>query len=456
MKFNNYECNIHNNTLIIPDWVINKNEHWAVIGNNGSGKSLLGEVLSKNKDTGYVSFETIEYLLEEERKKDDTDFMDRIDHGTLVKDYLQNLNGYFDVSELENRGLKYLSTGELRKVMILKELEKYPEYLILDEPYDGLDIKSQKLLHDLIGTLIKSDIQLILILNREEDIHEDISHIAFIHDNRVILTGEARDILLNSSFNKIRHFSGEIPKELPGLNRKSSLREQLIDLKDVSISFGDTHVLKDISWSVKTREHYKVIGPNGSGKSTLLKIISADNHQSYGQDITLFGYKRGSGESIWDIKKNVGLVSSSLQKDYRVSISVLSVVVSGFYDSIGLYNNPLQKEIDLAERWLKLIKLHDKKNSSFKELSYGEQRMILIVRAMVKHPKVLILDEPCLGLDQVNREMILLLLDYIAKAGNTTLLYVSHRIEDHITSITKELKLIPSNKGSTCRIHENK
>ncbi len=451
MRFSNFTKEINNNLITIPEWVIDRSENWAVIGNNGSGKTLLGEILSApeiSESVGYISFEKVEALLEEERKKDDTDFMDKLDPGTLVKDYLSDLKGVFDLENIKDRGLKFLSTGELTKVVILKELEKNPDYLVLDEPYDGLDIESQGTLYNFIEELIKSEITLILILNRESDIHPLISHVAFMHNNRLILQGEKDDILNSESFNTIRHFSGNIPETLPGIEKFSNEVEELILFNNVSIAFGETKVLNNISWRVNTKDHYKIIGPNGSGKSTLLKIVSADNHQSYGQDITLFGMKRGTGESIWDIKKHIGLVSSTLQKDYRVSISVLNVILSGYFDTIGLYDIPTPTQISEAKEWIKIIGLYDKKENSFKELSYGEQRVILIIRAMVKHPKILILDEPCLGLDQVNRELILLLLDSIAKKGETTLLYVSHRKEDYIESIKKELYLEPSENGS--------
>ncbi|MBN2616718.1 MAG: ATP-binding cassette domain-containing protein [Spirochaetales bacterium] len=457
MIFKNYTTEINNKKIYIPNWEINNGENWAVLGNNGSGKTLLGQILEKydcSTVTGYVSFEKAENLLEEERLKDDTDFIDMEDPGTLVSTYLTNHNTIFNINEIKDRGLRYLSTGELVKVIILKELEKKPKYLILDEPYDGLDIESQLILETLISQLCDSEITLILILNRERDIHNKISHVAFIHENRVTLTGLKDEILSSESFSKIRHFSGIIPQQLPGVKKINSNVNSLICFINVSIAFGDKKVLHNINWNVERKEHYKITGPNGSGKSTLLKIVSADNHQAYGQDISLFGMKRGSGESIWDIKKYVGLVSSSLQNDYRVSNSVLSVIISGFYDSIGLYNKPSEIEINIAKDWIKLVGLEDRENSPFKELSFGEQRIILIIRAMVKHPDVLIVDEPCLGLDQVNREFVLLLLDYIGKNGETTLLYVSHRVEDYIPSIKKELHLIPTENGSIGQIKE--
>lgn len=428
---------------------INQGENWAFVGNNASGKSILGTILlNKMPKCGLVSFEKIESILEEERLKDDTDFMDRIDHGTLVKDYLKGSPHYFNVDKLLNRGLKYLSTGELTKVVILKELENDIDTLILDEPYDSMDKESQELISELISQLCKKPITLILIVNRDGDIHPEIDKVALIDSFKLILKGNRNDVLTNESYKLLRHYQKALPKKLPGQMKVTHPNEVLISIKNLDICFGDTKVLKDINWSVNHGEHFKISGPNGSGKSTLLKVISADSNQSYGKDITLFGIKRGSGESIWDIKKHVGLVSSSLQKDYRVSVNLLSVIVSGFYDSIGIYNSPSNTELELAYKWLEIGGLKEKANSTFKSLSYGEQRVGLILRALVKHPQVLILDEPCLGLDDINKEMILKLIENIAQIGNTTILYVSHRSDDIIPSIKKELKLKPTSGGS--------
>lgn len=458
MKFVNYEKKLGDRVLNIPDWTVANGENWAVLGSNGSGKTQLGEVLNTvetPKDIAYISFERVEALLEEERQKDDTDFMDRIDDGTLVEEFISLENDIFDLEYLRGRGIKYLSTGELVKLTLIKEWNKSPHYLILDEPYDGLDLDSQKVMGEFIDHVCKSDKTLILIINRESDIHDSITHLALIHNFSLLLTGNKKTVLESENWKNLQHFSGKLPENLPGQNESEPTSERLVNMNNVTISYDGKTVLKDISWSINNREHFRVIGPNGSGKSTLLKIISADNHKSYGQDITLFGMKRGTGESIWDIKKHVGIVSSALQSDYRVSVNALTVILSGFYDSIGLYNKPTPEELQLAKEWLTITGLNSYANEIFKSLSYGIQRMLLIIRAMVKHPKILILDEPCLGLDPINRELVLLLLDYIAKTGTTTLLYVSHRKEDVVPSITKELRLIPSESGSESKIFGN-
>lgn len=458
MKFNNYEKKLGDRTLYIPEWSVGDGENWAVLGSNGSGKTQLGGILNSfetSKNIAYISFERVEALLEEEREKDDTDFMDRIDDGTLVEEFIPLKNDIFDLEYLRGRGIKYLSTGELVKLTLIKEWNKRPDYLILDEPYDGLDLDAQKVMSDFIDHVCRTDITLILIINRESDIHQSITHLALIHNFSLLLTGDKKDILQSDDWKNLQHFSGDLPSELPGMGSSSLAMENLVEMNGVDISYDGKPVLNNISWSINSGDHFRVIGPNGSGKSTLLKIINADNHKSYGQDITLFGMKRGTGESIWDIKKHVGLVSSSLQSDYRVSVNALTVILSGFYDSIGLYNRPTSEEVTLANEWLVITGLESYAEETFKTLSYGIQRMLLIIRAMVKHPKILILDEPCLGLDPVNRELILLLLDYIAKTGKTTLLYVSHREEDVVPSIKKELRLKPDRDGSSGEVFEN-
>jgi molybdate transport system ATP-binding protein len=166
--------------------------------------------------------------------------------------------------------------------------------------------------------------------------------------------------------------------------------------------------------------------------------------------------KRGSGETVWDIKKHIGYMSSSFQTGYRVNTSVLLTVISGFYDSIGVYSRYSEMESVKAMEWLKLVRLEEKSKKPLHSLSFGEQRLVLIIRAMVKHPPLLILDEPCQGLDELNRLMVLKLIDIIARTSDTTVLYVTHHMEDKIESIKKELRYSFSNKlnGSIVKIFE--
>lgn len=196
-----------------------------------------------------------------------------------------------------------------------------------------------------------------------------------------------------------------------------------------------------MDWTIQAGEHWQVTGPNGSGKTCLLNLITGDHPQCYTNDIFVFGMQRGSGESIWQIKRYIGYVSSSLQWEYRVSINVRNVIISGFYDSIGLYQKYTDRERVIAEQWLALLGMSERATEPFNQLSYGDQRLVLIARAMVKHPTLLILDEPCLGLDDLNRQLVLALIEKICAGTETTVLYVNHRAQDNIAGIHQHLAL---------------
>ncbi|MCE9944141.1 ATP-binding cassette domain-containing protein, partial [Aeromonas rivipollensis] len=165
------------------------------------------------------------------------------------------------------------------------------------------------------------------------------------------------------------------------------------------------------------------------GKSTLLALITGDHPQGYSNDLRLFGVRRGSGESIWEIKRHIGLVSPALHLDYRVHCSVQTVILSGFYDSIGLYTRPGDRQLALANQWLALLGLKDQGALPFHALSFGQQRLVLIARALVKHPPLLILDEPLQGLDPLNRHLVREMVVRLIGEG-TQLLFVSHHPED--------------------------
>ena len=166
-----------------------------------------------------------------------------------------------------------------------------------------------------------------------------------------------------------------------------------------------------------------------------------DHPQCYVNDIFVFGFQRGNGESIWQIKQYIGYVSTALQWDYRVSVNVRNVIISGFYDSIGLYTKPVDTEVVIADQWLALLGMSDRADQPFNKLSYGDQRLLLIARAMVKHPPLLILDEPCLGLDEMNRQLVLALIEKICAGTGTSVLYVNHHPEDKIAGIDNYLAL---------------
>jgi molybdate transport system ATP-binding protein len=268
-----------------------------------------------------------------------------------------------------------------------------------------------------------------------------------MQQGKIVLSGKRAEVIVTKQWQQLNENHYSLPHHLPDCLQYDSLEKNktLVSVNNVSVSFDQKPVFNALNWQFEQGQHWRIIGPNGCGKSTLLAMISGDSPKAYGKDIHLFGVKRGSGESIWDIKRHYGLVSAQLHRDYRVSTTLIKVVLSGFYDSIGLYDSPSRQQVIIARQWLVLLGLEQHENTYFNQLSYGEQRLVLIARAVVKLPMILILDEPCQGLDNHNRDKVLALMDYIAANSKTHLLFVSHDLRDQLECITHELEfVIPS------------
>jgi molybdate transport system ATP-binding protein len=456
------------------DLRIDAGEHWAVVGANGSGKSALGrllcgqlEILAGNaklpEKSAYIAFETVDGILDVEEYNDDSDFLDRLDHGTPVRQFilegqpdagqrLEELAVELGFSGLLGRGIRFLSTGEMRKVVICRALLQNPKLLVLDEPFDGLDQASCDVVRSLIASLAHQGICIVLLLNRFSEILPCITHLAYVRDCRIVAAGQRESLLGSGALFRLHAFHTALPRRLPDIDTPRNALPPvgdapLIAMKDVVVRYDGKYVLNRFNWTVWPGQHWQISGPNGSGKSTLLSLISGDNPQAYANDIRLFGRQRGTGESVWDIKKRIGLVSTAFQQSYRVGITAELAVISGFFDSIGVYGHYSRKQRDIALHWLEILHMQDRRHAPLRGLSYGEQRLILLARAMVKQPTLLVLDEPCQGLDEINRETVLKLLDYLGAGGHTQILYVTHHPEDRIPCIRHSLEMVPAEGG---------
>lgn len=451
------------------DWKVEKGEVWAIMGTNGSGKSLLLKVLQGEvpcfkgqvniqetllEKTEAVSLELQKSLIIREEKLDESEYMDgKADPGTSARAFLYVSKGMeclfealvlkLKMQSILDRGIKYLSTGEIRKVMICKALLKQPELLLLDEPFDGLDYRSRDELKLLLDKLLADKkMSALMIVNRKEELPDTVSYLLLLDQGKIIEKGSRERVLNSDSFRSL--FETNLVKKSDALKKEWLVTDDepdiLIEMKNVDVAYGSHVVLDQFNWSVRKGEHWAIVGPNGAGKSTLLNLISGDNPKAFGNNISLFGIKKGSGESVWDIKKKIGIVSSRFQLVYREKLKVLQVVLSGFYDSIGLYQNAGSKQKEIALKWLDLFELGSLADKFYQDLSYGQQRMVLLARAMVKNPVLLMLDEPCQGLDYLNTKAVLDIVDKIAFSSHTTILYVSHIKEHELNCIQKVLE----------------
>ena len=354
----------------------------------------------------------------------------------------------FDLFDLYSQLDKYvilLSSGELRKLQLVRALLSSPRIIILDNPFIGLDVATKNLLKALLQRLANEKVlQMILVLSRNEEIPDFITHVVCVRDMTVSRKMKRDEFLLNRSchvsqkyFDKKKFY--DIVERTP---QHGDFGDSVIEMNNICIRYGIHTILKNLNWKVEKGEHWSLLGPNGSGKSTLLSIVCADNPQSYACDISLFGKQRGSGESIWDIKKRIGYVSPEMHRAYNNrDLSAIRIVASGFKDSIGLYSKPSEEEFEQSKKWMDVFHLHNIYDRSFLKLSSGEQRMILLARAFVKNPDLLILDEPFHGLDDSNRSLAGEIIEAFCEQKNKTMIMVTHYNEDLPKCINKSLKL---------------
>ncbi len=448
------------------NWTLNRGEHWLITGSNGSGKSALAAILAGYGDieygvatnlpqrVGLVSFEAQAELIAAERRKDDADIMDVITEGTPVQEIIDavttdpdtanQLIEQLGLTPLLDRAFRKLSTGETRKVMLIRALSCKPQLLILDEPFEGLDAKSLDALQ-LHLAKVAEHIPVVMILNRLDQCPGYITHIAYMNQGELQQTINRSDTEAHDALLQLLHLKTtdlELPPADPDFALPVLEADQpLVKLTDTAVRYGDTTIFENLDWTINRGQHWQLTGPNGSGKTALLSLITGDHPQCYVNDIFVFGFKRGSGESIWQIKQFIGYVSTALQWEYTVGTSLRNVIISGFYDSIGLYSKYTDNQKQIAEQWLEVLGMSDRANDTFTSQSYGDQRLLLIARAMVKHPPLLILDEPCLGLDDMNRQRVLALIELICSRSESTVLYVNHHAEDKIQGIENHLAL---------------
>ena len=328
----------------------------------------------------------------------------------------------FHLEDTLDKYIITLSSGELRKFQLVKALMSKPQILILDNPFIGLDAETRQQLRDLLKLIAdEQHIDLYLVLAKTDDMPDYVE--------------------------KKIEFPLSTPNTQSTLNIPSSQTpplssDEVIQMRNVTIRYGERTILKDMNWTVHSGERWALTGQNGSGKSTLLSLVCADNPQSYACDITLFGHRRGeSGISIWDIKRHIGYVSPELARSYHRDIPALRIVASGLKDTVGLYVRANEEEKEQCRQWMRVFGIEQLADRSFLQLSSGEQRLVLLARAFVKDPELLILDEPLHGLDDENRQLVRNVIETFCQRPDKTLIMVTHYEEELPPCITHRLVL---------------
>ncbi|MUH34841.1 ATP-binding cassette domain-containing protein [Zobellia amurskyensis] len=407
-------------------------KHWAIFTANTSQKSeLIYALLEGPLPEGFKELKNLNGALLSKLAVER--FIDKEDrHGSKI------------ITSGTAQSLKSMSSGEQKKALLKHILSTQPDFIVLDNPFDNLDTTAQEDLKVTLGK-VSAHTPMVQLLSRKTDLLPFTNTFAKLEGKDLIFAENA-----NSFSNQLgkEQFKNDIPQPIHSYEIEG---DTLIDLKGVGVSYNEKPILRDINWHIKKGEFWELRGRNGSGKTTILSMITGENPKGYGQELYIFGRKKGTGESVWEIKKRIGYFTPSMTDKFTGYHSVSHMIISGFYDSVGLYIHPTEAQLRLAKEWLQLIGLWDMKDELFHDLSMGQKRLIMCARAMIKHPPLLILDEPTAGLDDDSAALFVALVNKFATQSNTTVIFVSHRKEPGLEA-EFIYQLEKSDTGSTGKI----
>ncbi len=425
----------------------------AVVGKNGSGKTTLGNVIAKGRYafgnrmrfaegierikmltfTDIHSFTGIDVQSFQQRMEatanDYVPTVSEIFKGKLESAEWLKYSEAFRLHNIEDKKINYLSSGELRKLLIINALCEKPDLLILDNPYIGLDADSRRDFDEAMWILRESGVSVVFLLCDEGEVPYYADSIIEMEDCRIgypfsrRVSRGAEDAGEEVIFGDIN-----LPEKREAF--KYGECDVVFSIKGGHARYGDKTIFENFNWTVRRGECWSLYGPNGSGKSLLLSMICADNPQGYSNHITLFDRRRGTGESIWEIKDAIGYVCPEMQLYFKSNDSVKEIIIQGMRNSLNRYRKSTQEEYDLADEWMKILKISHLADRKFNELSSGEQRIVMLARAIAKQPELMVLDEPLHGLDGENKRRIRRIISELADRNGTTLIFVSHYSEE--------------------------
>jgi molybdate transport system ATP-binding protein len=463
------------------NWHLQQGEIWAIAGDNGSGKTLLAELICGQYGVrqGEITYHFLDELQAQYPEKtlyswqfiqlvsfnssySIVDFRpmyyqqrfnhSEADESPLVYDLLQTDDTKTDITEeiiatlnikkLLDKRLIQLSSGELRKLLIAKTMISNPRLLIFDNPFIGLDAASRDQLNRLFIRMNENGLQLIFLVPSANDLPACTSHV--LHLENCNISGQMEAPVFLEQQQQINNNSSDVQvnwSSFPVQEDVASDYHEVLRMEDIEISYGKQIIRQGVNWVVNKGEKWALLGPNGSGKSTLLSYVFADNPQAYAKKLTLFDQRRGSGESIWEIKARIGFTSSEMHLYYRENVPCLSVVESGFFDSVGLFRKCTETQSRIAEEMLLLLECVHLKDKPFLKISSGEQRLVLFARSLVKNPDLLILDEPFHGLDAEKKRLCRQVVENFCSQPDKSLIYVTHRREEIPSCVNNYMEL---------------
>lgn len=474
LKVSQLVCRISAKTVLrVDELVIRPGEHWLVYGQNGAGKSLLSDYLLGKLPLGRhrlwqhpalhgrivsVSFDVQRRLAQAEQRHDISEYSASAhDEGTrvvdllglhgAVPDHLQRALQVLGVMALLDRGIRYLSSGQFRRVMLASALCQDPLLLILDSPLDSIDAASAAAIQSTLTHWMGPGKSIIECSRSHDESLPGFTHMALMAECKLVSAGPVTDVQHARAFYQGSTPILPTPVPLPQTDpRNWECPDECIRMRNVSASYGSRSVIKHLNWVVNRGDQVLIEGPNGCGKSTLLSLLTGENNFAYVQEseqgVWLFGQPWGKGQSVWEIKQHFGVVSNHLHLSFGDAWSVLDVVCSGFEDSVGYYGEPRASQQKRARAWLAAVHLLDETNKAFGQLSFGQQKLALLARSLVKSPPILILDEPLVGLDDYHRALFLSLLARVVSQAQTQLLYVSHTVGEKPGFLNRRLTYV--------------
>jgi len=476
-------------------WRFRRGEQWAVMGPNGSGKSYLAALLAgeaplcgvrlafgdgvedrvamatfaQQQDQaadGWLQARwhsldsddalSVRAFLSYEGVNEINPFEVRDNEAAARRAFarlLRNVAKIFSLQPLFDRRMAQLSNGEMRRVLLSRALLKAPKLLVLDDPFAGLDPAMRARLQAALERLANEGLSMVLMVRHEDEIPSCVTHLLTLRALRIAGQRRLTRTQRRTTSASVAAHGDVRPSDAVAVGVKSrgegaasravkGPNEPVVELHGVTVRYGRRTVLDKLDWTVRAGERWLVTGPNGSGKTTLLSLVTGDNPAAYANDVRVFGRAREPGESLWPIRRRIGQVSPEIQCYFDGDKTCLDAVLSGRVNAEGgvMRATPLARET--ARDWLRELGLAGVEKVPFGALSSGCQRLVLLARAMLPQPDLLLLDEPCLNLDTASRRLVLEVLERLLRSRrDEAVICVVHRADDVPRGFTQVLQL---------------